>query len=85
MKKTMNRNRKIGFVLSLLLAAMLPLRGQVDICYGFEDATPNSRPLGWGALPNLDFHYVGITDALAHSGTKSLGNNGTTCFTIMPD
>lgn len=85
MKKTMNRNRKIELVLSLLLAAMLPLRGQVDICYGFEDATPNSRPLGWGALPNLDFHYVGITDALAHSGTKSLGNNGTTCFTIMPD
>ena len=81
----MNRNRKIELVLSLLLAAMLPLRGQVEICYGFEDATPNSRPLGWGALPNLDFHYVGITDALAHSGTKSLGNNGTTCFTIMPD
>ena len=73
------------FLLSLLLCAVLPLRGQVSICYDFESATPNSRPLGWSALPNLDFHYVGITDALAHSGTKSLGNNGTTCFTIMPD
>ncbi len=81
----MHRNHKTGLLLSLLLWAMLPLQGQVDICYSFEDATPNSRPLGWDALPNLDFHYVGISDALAHSGTKSLGNNGTTCFTIMPD
>ena len=63
----------------------LPLCAQVSICYDFENAYPNSRPLGWGALPNLDFHYVGVTDNLAHSGTKSLGNSGTTCYTIMPD
>ena len=72
-------------VLFVAVTAMLPLRGQVDICYDFESATPYARPMGWGALPNLDFHYVGISDALAHSGTKSLGNNGCTCYTIMPD
>ena len=72
----------------LLLVVMLlahPLRGQVSICYDFEDALPNSRPMGWGALPNLDFRYVGVSSAIAHTGGKSLGNNGTTCFTIMPD
>ena len=69
----------------LLLTAVLPLRGQVSICYDFESATPDTRPLGWGALPNLDFHYVGVSSAIAHTGGKSLGNNGTTCFTIMPD
>ncbi len=68
-----------------LLLWPLCLCAQVNICYDFENAYPNSRPLGWGALPNLDFHYVGVTDNLAHSGTRSLGNNGTTCYTIMPD
>ena len=38
----MHRNHKTGLLLSLLLWAMLPLQGQVDICYSFEDATPNS-------------------------------------------
>lgn len=84
-KVMMDRNRKIRSVLFLLLVAVLPLRGQVSICYDFESATPDTRPLGWGALPNLDFHYVGVSSAIAHTGGKSLGNNGTTCFTIMPD
>ena len=81
----MHRTRKIGLVLSLLLWAVLPLRGQVSICYDFESATTDTRPLGWGALPNLDYHYVGVSSAIAHTGGKSLGNNGTTCYTIMPD
>lgn len=74
-------------MLSLLLLLVAPsgVRCQVNICYDFEDAAPNSRPTGWGALPNLDFHYVGISSAIAHTGGKSLGNNGTTCYTIMPD
>ena len=84
-KVMMDRNRKIRSVLFLLLVAVLPLRGQVSICYDFESATPDTRPLGWNALPNLDFHYVGVSSAIAHTGGKSLGNNGTTCFTIMPD
>lgn len=69
------------------MLAWLPAWGQVSICYDFEDATPNSRPMGWGALPNLDYHYVGIDayDNTAHTGSKALRNNGTTCFTIMPD
>ena len=79
-------DRKYVLTVLAVLLTVLPLRGQgVDICYTFEDATPYTRPMGWGALPNLDFHYVGATDALAHSGTKSLGNNGCTCYTIMPD
>lgn len=69
----------------LLLLSPLPLCAQVNICYDFEDAVGNSRPLGWGALPNLDFHYVGVSSGVAHTGSKSLGNNGTTCYTIMPD
>lgn len=64
---------------------VLPMRGQVSICYDFESAMPNSRPIGWGALPNLDYHYVGVINGVAHTGSKSLCNNGTTCFTIMPD
>lgn len=67
------------------MLATVPAWGQVDICYDFEDAAPNSRPIGWGALPNLDYHYVGVSSAIAHTGGKSLGNNGTTCYTIMPD
>ena len=59
--------------------------GQVNICYTFEDATVNTRPMGWGALPNLDFHYVSVQTGVSHSGAQALVNNGTTCFTIMPD
>lgn len=87
----MAKCRKIWLVRLVLLAAMLSaggtLRAQVDICYDFEDAVGNSRPVGWGALPNLDYHYVGIDayDNTAHTGSKSLRNNGVTCFTIMPD
>ena len=68
-----------------LMLATVSAWGQVSICYDFEDATPNTRPMGWGALPNLDFHYVGVIEGVAHTGSKSLCNNGTTCFTIMPD
>ena len=67
------------------MLAWLPAWGQVNICYDFEDATPNTRPMGWGALPNLDFNYVGVISGVAHTGNKSLCNNGTTCYTIMPD
>lgn len=77
--------RKYVLAVLVVLLSALPLRGQVSICYGFEDATPDTRPTGWGALPNLDFHYVGVSSAIAHTGGKSLGNNGTTCYTIMPD
>lgn len=77
--------RRMGIVLTLLLWAVLPLRGQVNICYDFESSVPNSRPVGWGALPNLDYHYVGISSDIAHTGGKSLCNNGTTCYTLMPD
>ncbi len=70
-----------------LMLAWLPAWGQVDICYDFESTTGNARPTGWDALPNLDFHYVGIDafDNTAHTGSKALKNNGTTCFAIMPD
>ena len=77
--------RKYILAIAMALLSALPLRGQVSICYGFEDATTNTRPTGWGALPNLDFNYVGVSSAIAHTGSKSLGNNGTTCYTIMPD
>ena len=76
--------QKLIAILALMLAC-LPAWGQVSICYDFEDATPNTRPMGWGALPNLDFNYVGVISGVAHSGSKSLCNNGTTCYTIMPD
>ena len=75
---------KLTAILVLVLCAM-PTWGQVEICYDFESATPNTRPMGWGALPNLDFHYVGIGTEPVHTGSKALYNNGTTCYTIMPD
>ena len=83
----MTHRLKIMLSLLLLLAAGGAVHAQVDICYDFEDAVGNSRPVGWGALPNLDYHYVGIDayDNTAHTGSKSLRNNGVTCFTIMPD
>lgn len=71
----------------LLLTPTSSMWSQVNICYDFEDCSGNSRPMGWGALPNLDYHYVGIDayDNTAHTGSKALKNNGTTCFTVMPD
>lgn len=71
----------------LLLPPACRLWSQVNICYTFEDAIGNTRPTGWGALPNLDYHYVGIDayDNTAHTGSKALRNNGVTCFAIMPD
>ena len=80
---------RLRIILSLLLLLAVPLgvRCQVDICYDFEGAPANGRPAGWGALPNLDYHYVGVLygSTIAHSGTKSLSNNHQTCFTLMPD
>ena len=83
----MNRMRHKWLALLVLALGMLPVRGQVDICYDFEDATANSRPTGWDALPNLDYHHVGIEayDNTAHTGSKAIKNNYSTCFTIMPD
>ena len=82
----MNSRDTYKMLLWLLLLSPLPLCAQVDICYDFESAPGNSRPMGWGALPNLDFHYVGvISGGVAHTGSKALHNNGTTCYTIMPD
>lgn len=74
-------------LLWLLLWPPVAVHAFVSICYDFEDASGNSRPMGWGALPNLDYHYVGIDayDNTAHTGSKALRNNGCTCFTIMPD
>lgn len=81
----MYRTRKIALILSLLLCTVLPLQGQVSICYDFEGTPTNSRPMGWGALPNYDFNYVGVSTGVVHTGSKALHNNGTTCYTIMPD
>ncbi|MBP5528031.1 MAG: gliding motility-associated C-terminal domain-containing protein [Bacteroidales bacterium] len=76
--------RRLIALLALMLV-LAPAWGQVEICYDFEDAIPDTRPMGWGALPNLDFHYVGVGIEPVHTGSKSLYNNGTTCYTIMPD
>ena len=87
----MAKCRKIWLVRLVLLAAMLSaggtLRAQVDICYDFEDAVGNSRPVGWGALPNLDYNYVGVLayDNTAHSGSRSIHIRCTSCYAIMPD
>lgn len=83
----MTQGLRIVFPLLMLLAVPIGVRCQVDICYDFEDAPVNGRPAGWGALPNLDYHYVGVLygSTIAHSGTKSLCNNHQTCFTLMPD
>lgn len=82
----MNSRDTYKMLLWLLLLSPLPLCAQVDICYDFESTPGNSRPMGWGALPNLDFHYVGVINGgVAHTGSKAIHNNGTTCYTIMPD
>lgn len=82
----MNSRAVYRILLCLLLLPPVGLCAQVDICYDFESTSGNSRPMGWGALPNLDFHYVGVIDGgVAHTGSKAIHNNGTTCYTIMPD
>lgn len=70
-----------------LLLWPLSLCAQVNICYDFDDCPGNSRPMGWGALPNLDFNYVGISqyDNTAESGTHALHIKGAICYAIMPD
>jgi gliding motility-associated-like protein len=72
-------------LLWLLLGLPLSLCAQVDYCYTFEDGYDNSRPMYWGALPNLDYHYVGVQSHTVHTGGKALQINGCTCYAIMPD
>lgn len=70
-----------------LLLWPLSLCAQVNICYDFDDCAGNSRPVGWGALPNLDFNHVGILqyDNTAVSGTHALHIRGALCYALMPD
>ena len=68
-----------------LLLWPLSLCAQVDYCYTFEDGYDNSRPMYWSALPNLDYHYVGVQSHTVHTGSKALQINGCTCYAIMPD
>ncbi|MBR4506155.1 MAG: gliding motility-associated C-terminal domain-containing protein [Bacteroidales bacterium] len=79
--------RRIGYMglLWLLLSAVVPAVGQVDYCYTFEDGYDNSRPMYWSALPNLDYHYVGVQSHTVHTGSKAMQINGCTCYAIMPD
>lgn len=72
-------------LLWLLLLLPLALCAQVEICYDFEDGHDNSRPMYWGALPNLDYHYVGVQSNIVHTGSKAMQINGCTCYAIMPD
>ena len=83
----MHDNRKINLVLCLLLWTILPLQGQVNICYDFESTPENSRPMGWGALPNLDYNHVGVLsdDNTAISGAHALHIKGAVCYALMPD
>ena len=75
----------------MLLVAMLSavgmVRAQVNICYNFDDLAGNSRPVGWGALPNLDYNYVGVIqyDNTAQSGAHALHIKGAICYALMPD
>ena len=74
-------------LLVVMLSAVGVVRAQVDICYDFDDAAGNSRPVGWGALPNLDFNHVGILqyDNTAISGAHALHIKGAICYALMPD
>lgn len=75
----------------MLLVAMLSavgmVRAQVNICYDFDDCPGNSRPVGWGALPNLDFNHVGVLayDNTSASGAHALHIKGNVCYALMPD
>ena len=85
--KILKMMRRIGYMglLWLLLSAVVPAVGQVDYCYTFEDGYDNSRPMYWSALPNLDYHYVGVQSHTVHTGSKAMQINGCTCYAIMPD
>ena len=56
----MTHRLRIILSLLMLLAAPIGVCCQVNFCYQFDDCAGNSRPAGWGALPNLDFNYVGV-------------------------
>ena len=71
--------------LLVLLSAAVSATGQVEFCYDFENGYDNSRPMYWGALPNLDYHYVGVQSNIVHTGSKAMQINGCTCYAIMPD
>lgn len=76
-------------ILFLMLLAVQPLGvlGQVNLCYTFEEYSYSCRPTGWGAMPNLDYHYVGVDqyDPTAYAGVHSLHVKGRHCCAIMPD
>ena len=73
----------------MLLICLVPVlaSGQVNICYNFDDSPGNSRPAGWGALPNLDFNHVGVLayDNTSASGAHALHVKGNVCYALMPD
>ena len=83
----MTHRLRIMLSLLLLLAAPIGVCCQVNFCYQFDDCAGNSRPAGWGALPNLDFNYVGVLayDNTAISGAHSLHIKGNVCYALMPD
>ena len=68
-----------------LLLVPLAAVGQVETCFDFESSPLNGRPAGWGAVPNLDFNYMGVlyNDQTAHTGNRSLRST-TECFALMP-
>lgn len=83
----MTHRLRIILSLLMLLAAPIGVCCQVNFCYQFDDCAGNSRPAGWGALPNLDFNHVGVLayDNTAISGAHSLHIKGNVCYALMPD
>ena len=81
-KDFMTHRLRIILSLLMLLAAPIGVCCQVNFCYQFDDCAGNSRPAGWGALPNLDFNYVGVLayDNTAISGAHSLHIKGNVCY-----
>ena len=74
-------------LLCLLLWQQVAVCAQVNISYTFEEYPGGYRPPAWGALPNLDWHSVGIINYsdFGHQSQRALGNWGQQCFTIFPD
>ena len=83
----MTHRLRIILSLLMLLAAPIGVRCQVNFCYNFDDCVGNSRPAGWGALPNLDFNHVGVLeyDNTVFSAPHALHVKGNVCYALMPD
>lgn len=83
----MTHRLRIILSLLMLLAAPIGVRCQVNFCYNFDDCAGNSRPAGWGALPNLDFNHVGVLeyDNTVFSAPHALHVKGNVCYALMPD